>query len=695
MVEGKQKLRSFSFSGKLFYLDLPPNKQTQLLTKAVGRLGGVIESFLSRDVDYVVTGNKKVTGGGSARYQNAGGIESAHYSRGKQLLKKVIQNQDCSSVLTNACSWGVSILHVDAVLEYLEHLDCQPQNGISDRPIEGKADASVKPSRKVGKLRGLFLKIEDQSRKFRPLQCTFSSFPDISYASSDRSPFETVQTPNSTHKEKEPGEQEEDQGEKRPQTKRKGYCECCDETYEHLNEHLVSERHCRFALIPSHYKLIDDITANFAFDFVELPDGFSVDYEKGGNRNAPDDVSGPMEKEGQQLDPVQAPLESPRPEVAEAVSLGREELTGRPVPLGVEVAERLHVAGETRSNEISSGRKVMEGLGSVEMPPVNVAPELPADTAAHLHDNVPVDSKLPLPLAGVSGSLTAVNLSGNSSSPADLCKRALDDSAVDVPVRSHAGQANENVLLKVAEDVHEEKQAAVATEVALSDLITLVPKEKPLDTAEKSHTRMGSNLGPGGLTNFSQKAEKKASLSNDPLNTLCSGLSRGRRLLPVQPTPLPLPAETRTPGTSCHRTKRKHCGSPTSPPAKRPLDTGKASVSQAVAFPMWVEIWEYGREAPIPLWADWTKWDKGEGSDGLGLSCVIPMLTQEAVSSESDWDAQLLPHRPKSSQHAQQYGQLRTAQVNLDESWYGKRLCSVLACDRASSSTHCAPITPT
>nr|DBA22212.1 TPA: hypothetical protein GDO54_013265 [Pyxicephalus adspersus] len=53
------KRKRITFKGKLFYLDLAHIKQTQHLTKAICSLGGVIEGFLSRDVNYVVTDSRK------------------------------------------------------------------------------------------------------------------------------------------------------------------------------------------------------------------------------------------------------------------------------------------------------------------------------------------------------------------------------------------------------------------------------------------------------------------------------------------------------------------------------------------------------------------------------------------------------------------------------------------------------------
>uniref|UniRef100_A0A7M4EJD5 BRCT domain-containing protein n=1 Tax=Crocodylus porosus TaxID=8502 RepID=A0A7M4EJD5_CROPO len=53
--------RNQPFLGKSFYLDLPNNKNTQFLLETIKHLGGVsmIESFLSKEVSYVVSSSKE------------------------------------------------------------------------------------------------------------------------------------------------------------------------------------------------------------------------------------------------------------------------------------------------------------------------------------------------------------------------------------------------------------------------------------------------------------------------------------------------------------------------------------------------------------------------------------------------------------------------------------------------------------
>ncbi|XP_037546828.1 protein DBF4 homolog A [Nematolebias whitei] len=140
---GEKKLE-----GKIFYLDNVKKRSTILLLEVISLLGGRIESFLHKDVNFVVTGSQDVlkeetclvVAKGDAKGTSEGTQESkrkqesdprndkqrpgtprpmACGSRGKALLEKAIGNKERlqrSSLLSNARSWGVKILHADGIL---------------------------------------------------------------------------------------------------------------------------------------------------------------------------------------------------------------------------------------------------------------------------------------------------------------------------------------------------------------------------------------------------------------------------------------------------------------------------------------------------------------------------------------------------------------------------------------------------
>ncbi|XP_056218223.1 protein DBF4 homolog B isoform X2 [Falco biarmicus] len=322
--------------GKSFYLDLPSGRSARELAEVIGHLGGVTESFLSKEVNYVVSSNKEAKRDkartwtekrSSVTSEDAKAMsptpsapkgnrtrphqkppDTALISRGKELLQKAMKNQDTcsgSSILANARMWGVRILHVDEMLSYAQQL-LRAISGARKQcqKTEAKCLASASKIHK-GKLKPPFLKVEDQSRQFRPFHQQFKSFPDLNFlASKSSSPFETLKSlSNSCRARGVEGCPVRSEGEKSPQStpvtvpkKKKGFCECCQETFEELQkavgtssncrfpscesisvakkasatfQHLQSPQHKRFALDDSQYTPVDRVISQLTNNFVE------------------------------------------------------------------------------------------------------------------------------------------------------------------------------------------------------------------------------------------------------------------------------------------------------------------------------------------------------------------------------------------------------------------------------------------
>ncbi|RLV91145.1 hypothetical protein DV515_00014197, partial [Chloebia gouldiae] len=295
--------------GQSFYLDLPSGRSARDLAEAIGRLGGVTESFLSKEVTYVVSSNREAKRGQARareEKQNSPAAEGtkstssvpaapkgtparprqklpspALLSRGKELLNKAMKNQDScsgSSILANARLWGVQILHVDEMLSYAQQLlRAISGAGKQCQKTEAKCPASRSKIHK-GKLKPPFLKVEDQSRKFRPFHHQFQSFPDLNFlAPKSSSPFEPLKNlSNSCQARGAEGCALHSAGGKSPRSthvtvprKRRGFCECCQETFEELQKHLQSPQHQRFAQDSSQYIPVDRVISQLTNSFVE------------------------------------------------------------------------------------------------------------------------------------------------------------------------------------------------------------------------------------------------------------------------------------------------------------------------------------------------------------------------------------------------------------------------------------------
>ncbi|XP_043440666.1 protein DBF4 homolog B [Prionailurus bengalensis] len=309
------------FSGKSFYLDLPAGKSLQFLTGAIQQLGGVIEGFLSKEVSYIVSSRREVKAESSAtdhrgcpspsevRVQTPSTAhpkcghprppqkptDSVPLSRGKELLQKAIRNQGSSSgggggssnsLLTSARSWGVRILHVDEMMMHVQQLSLDAlrvkKQGPKKKP-EGTRPAESR-TRKVARLKAPFLKIEDESRKFRPFHHQFKSFPEISFLGpKDASPFEAPMTLGSSHHTREPKDREPSRrlAIRTPPRRRKGFCECCQEAFEELHAHLQSAQHRGFALEAHPYAEVDRVIAQLGHSFADTPSQASLPRQPG------------------------------------------------------------------------------------------------------------------------------------------------------------------------------------------------------------------------------------------------------------------------------------------------------------------------------------------------------------------------------------------------------------------------------
>ncbi|XP_065522517.1 protein DBF4 homolog A isoform X5 [Lathamus discolor] len=273
-----EKLKYKPLTGKVFYLDIPSNVISEKIGKDLKLLGGRVESFLSKDISYLVSNKKEAkfapslgqispvpspesagNGGNSSPHPSNRKdrhdissfkiVDTVRMSRGKSLVEKAIKEQDLipsGSILSNALSWGVKILHIDDVKNYIEQkkkeLYLIKRAGSSSKDV-GKQVTTQKS--RTGRLKNPFVKVEDRSR---------------TKINSDKDCGTPVQLPQKDKK-------------------RRGYCECCGKKYEDLQTHLESEQHRNFAQ-STQYQVVDDIISKFVYKFVEYKDDEKIKRTK-------------------------------------------------------------------------------------------------------------------------------------------------------------------------------------------------------------------------------------------------------------------------------------------------------------------------------------------------------------------------------------------------------------------------------
>ncbi|NWX46590.1 DBF4A protein, partial [Steatornis caripensis] len=310
-----EKLKYKPLTGKVFYLDIPSNVISEKIGKDLKELGGRVESFLSKDISYLVSNKKEAkfapalgqispvpspesahNGGNSSPHpsnrkdqydaRSFKKVDTVRMSRGKSLVEKAIKEQDLipsGSILSNALSWGVKILHVDDVKNYIEQkkkeLYLIKRAGSSFKDVV--SDSAVSENAISGRLRNPFVKVEDKSCRYRPFYLQLPSFPFLNYCvPKPCSPFEVDKKHPSGQKQTQSKQRNKINSDKdcgtpvhlpQKDKKKRGYCECCGKKYEDLQTHLESEQHQNFAQ-STQYQVVDDIISKFVYEFVEYKD---------------------------------------------------------------------------------------------------------------------------------------------------------------------------------------------------------------------------------------------------------------------------------------------------------------------------------------------------------------------------------------------------------------------------------------
>ncbi|KAH0627480.1 hypothetical protein JD844_003229 [Phrynosoma platyrhinos] len=288
------KLKYKPLTGKVFYLDVPSNVLSEKIAKDLKELGGRVEGFLSKDINYLISNKKEAkfaqtlgqvspvpspesvyNGGNSSphpssrRDRHDGSsyktADAVRMSRGKSLVEKAMREQ----------------LNERKKFYIKNYIDQKKKDlTLIKKPSAEIKDVEKLPSdqRTKSKLKNPFLKVEDRRCHYRPFYLQLTSFPVVNYSNpSPCSPFEVEKKNANGQKEiqNKQRNQEIKDKEKGPlqlppkHKKRKGYCECCLKKYDDLQAHVESEQHQTFAQ-SSHYQVVDDIISKVPCDFLEL-----------------------------------------------------------------------------------------------------------------------------------------------------------------------------------------------------------------------------------------------------------------------------------------------------------------------------------------------------------------------------------------------------------------------------------------
>ena len=230
-----------------------------------------MDTFLSSQVTHLVTSKPRTLPCRESKVDTTGQTsEPAVLSRGLALLKLSNRTQSPaggkSGVAARAKQLGVSVITLSDILDQIKrHAETRAE--FAPPIIAHERGTTV-----VKQLRGVFVKIEDDCRKYRPIMQRFQSFPAIVADSTHvTSPFLNNQHVKTALKKAE-STRCSSQSVTQPSTKaaekktyrKDGFCECCDAYYEDINQHRRSEKHKQYASCDENYASLDTVISQLS-----------------------------------------------------------------------------------------------------------------------------------------------------------------------------------------------------------------------------------------------------------------------------------------------------------------------------------------------------------------------------------------------------------------------------------------------
>eukprot|EP00794_Sanderia_malayensis_P005352 gene5352-6023_t len=267
----------------VFYLDLQNNGNIKSLRRKIEHFGGKVEEFLSKDVSCVIT-NKDIQGTEPLRRSPRNKISNAQLNkpmtRAQGILAKAKHKQKSgrdktTNVVAIAKGLGIKVKQIDDVMNWLKRKEMEIGRGAVDneqRVLRSQVNGNQNNSN-TRQLKSPFIKIEDQSRSYKPLFQELNQWPTIHFDSlAPDCPFEPAQsgaprqgqrhgtssTSGSKGAQQLKGQHTAKATGHNGSSQRAGYCEVCKANYRGLKRHLRGMKHKENASNSEAYKELDD-----------------------------------------------------------------------------------------------------------------------------------------------------------------------------------------------------------------------------------------------------------------------------------------------------------------------------------------------------------------------------------------------------------------------------------------------------
>ncbi|XP_014671482.1 PREDICTED: uncharacterized protein LOC106812174 [Priapulus caudatus] len=191
--------------GRSFYLDLIGygRKRIADLEKDLSILGAVIDKFFSKEVCYLITNRveaKEIRSSSSLSncsrpspfgFKGTSPLDAAafpetasvnqHCTRGKAVLEKatISEAQGSSKVVSNAQLWGIPVRHVDCINRWLLKVKANHPTLFVGSTKQVQCDKAKLVETTGRCLKMPYIKVEDNSRHYRPVHAELASWPRL------------------------------------------------------------------------------------------------------------------------------------------------------------------------------------------------------------------------------------------------------------------------------------------------------------------------------------------------------------------------------------------------------------------------------------------------------------------------------------------------------------------------------------
>ena len=219
--------------------------------------GAKIQVFFSKNIAHCVINRTEM----SAKVKSVALNDRQFMTRGQQMLIKRRVSEKKISVIDQCKKWNVKVMGWECIKRIFFDLckSCvvvQRDIGRKSSALRGKSQEEKVVTTWVRRLKSPFIKVEDQSGKYRPLVREFRRWPVINFDSHHHGcPFDDSSDDEHDHK-----------IQKTKSLQNKGYCECCRVHFENYNLHLKSKQHTDLARNPDNYKELDTLIAKYPFE---------------------------------------------------------------------------------------------------------------------------------------------------------------------------------------------------------------------------------------------------------------------------------------------------------------------------------------------------------------------------------------------------------------------------------------------